>query len=409
MPISKDEFLASFRMSPEEFEQSGVSWDALVEIYEDFLDRREEYEDAAKGTADRLRRLKPVHSIRLRAKDADGVLNKIIRKYADRNLSKENYRDTVTDLAGVRALHLYREDWPEIHEFITTKWPLAERPTAFIRDGDDRTLYEERECTTEISPRGYRSVHYLIETFPTIQRQIVEVQVRTLFAEGWGEIDHGVAYPNNTMDTILEPYFRLFNRVAGLADEMATVLSIVRCQLNERAARYEKDLGDQERQKNELLAYVADLEAKSNISEAEKKELEERIASLSESSKTQQGFFTGGYALANFGSARLAMANAGITVGADRVCDRCGHRYGFGEYSCPRCGIITIGDPKQSGYVSVFAQNWPERSATETPPLAAPAASSTTRTTNTPNSRARRKKGGMTKAKSESKPREGEE
>ncbi len=52
-----------------------------------------------------------------------------------------------------------------------------------------------------------------------------EIQVRTIFEEGWSEIDHKVRYPN-FMDNKLVSYFlTIFNRMSGSADEMGTFVN----------------------------------------------------------------------------------------------------------------------------------------------------------------------------------------
>lgn len=89
---------------------------------------------------------------------------------------------------------------------------------AFIRNGDAREIYDELlppDCV--IDGKVYRSVHYIIK----YKGVYLEIQVRTLFEEGWGEIDHAVVYPYFQNDQILKEYTELLNRLSGLADEMS--------------------------------------------------------------------------------------------------------------------------------------------------------------------------------------------
>ena len=53
---------------------------------------------------------------------------------------------------------------------------------------------------------GYRSVHYLLKSLPGKRVHIAELQVRTLFEEGWSEIDHQVRYPRLSRDPRLEAF-----------------------------------------------------------------------------------------------------------------------------------------------------------------------------------------------------------
>lgn len=50
----------------------------------------------------------------------------------------------------------------------------------------------------------------------------MEIQGRTLFEEGWGEIDHDIVYPHNQDDEMLIEYSKMLNRLSGLADEMSS-------------------------------------------------------------------------------------------------------------------------------------------------------------------------------------------
>lgn len=96
---------------------------------------------------------------------------------------------------------------------------IAEKPKVHIRNGDVRDIYDEvlpPDCV--IDGKVYRSVHYIIK----YKGAYLEIQVRTLFEEGWGEIDHTVVYPYYQDDKILKEYTEMLNRLSGLADEMGS-------------------------------------------------------------------------------------------------------------------------------------------------------------------------------------------
>ena len=50
----------------------------------------------------------------------------------------------------------------------------------------------------------------------------MEIQGRTLFEEGWSEIDHDIVYKEAEDDEMLQDYSKLLNRLSGLADEMSS-------------------------------------------------------------------------------------------------------------------------------------------------------------------------------------------
>lgn len=96
---------------------------------------------------------------------------------------------------------------------------MAEMPKVHIRTGDSRTVYEKLLPPDAIkSKKIYRSVHYIIK----YRGVYIEIQVRTLFEEGWGEVDHYMVYPYYQEDPLFQEYTGLLNRLTGLADEMSS-------------------------------------------------------------------------------------------------------------------------------------------------------------------------------------------
>jgi putative GTP pyrophosphokinase len=161
-------------------------------------------------------------------------------------------------------------------------WDLAENPIAYIRAGDSKDIREQfksRDCLVQEHPYGYRSVHYLLQTQPTKRAHIAELQVRTIFEEGWSEIDHFVRYRQhaNTSDSRLEEFLLLFNRLAGTADEMGTFVGHLRQMLHEHA---------------ETEAHLNATIAKLDISEAQKETLRKQVEALSRSSRSTYEYFS---------------------------------------------------------------------------------------------------------------------
>lgn len=247
--ITKEEFLEKYNISDELFQCAEMSWEDLCEIYNDFEPKRDEkYEkiliDFLNKYLRDLNKIK-IHSIRSRVKDAEHLIAKIIRKKQEKqskykNLDKSNYEKFITDIIGIRCLVLFKADWKIFHEYIVSQFEnkveyyikdsirdfdedidhfyIAEKPKVHIRNGDARDIYDEVLPPDSIMDgKIYRSVHYIIK----YKGVYLEIQVRTLFEEGWGEIDHAVVYPYYQDDKILKEYTELLNRLSGLADEMS--------------------------------------------------------------------------------------------------------------------------------------------------------------------------------------------
>ncbi|NCD03607.1 MAG: (p)ppGpp synthetase [Clostridia bacterium] len=143
-----------------------------------------------------------VHSVKYRMKDNTHLEDKLRRKISEgRDISKDNFFDEVTDLAGIRVLHLYSRQIEEIHNAIIQEvksgdLALFEEPKAYTWDIDSQSFYESLGLKTLVKPSYYTSVHYVL--MPKEGSPIkCEVQVRTLYEEVWGEIDHSINYPYN--------------------------------------------------------------------------------------------------------------------------------------------------------------------------------------------------------------------
>lgn len=176
-------------MSLDTIKEAGIEWQELAAIYEHYERTKTALLNVQDTVARSLGQCTAVHSVRSRVKSSSHLIEKIIRKTRDedRVISFANYSDQITDRIGVRALHLYKDEWAGINSFIHANWNLQETPKAYYREGDSRSLLEQFElagCDLEKHPKGYRSVHYLITTQPGKVAISVEIQVRTLFEEG---------------------------------------------------------------------------------------------------------------------------------------------------------------------------------------------------------------------------------
>ncbi|MFO0923527.1 MAG: RelA/SpoT domain-containing protein [Pirellulales bacterium] len=128
-----------------------------------------------------------VHSIRWRIKDATHLQAKIIRKRLDNpdwSCNLDNYLEQITDLIGIRAIHLFKQDWKSIHQEIMELFWVKESPEGYFREGDSPDVvaeFQENNITPKKHPFGYRSIHYLLDTqISRKYRFIAELQVRTI-------------------------------------------------------------------------------------------------------------------------------------------------------------------------------------------------------------------------------------
>ena len=227
-----DEFLLKYPYVEKIIEEKNIDVEVLKDIYNDFVDYKVSYENQANFIANILRSQSMVHTVKSRIKEPDRLIEKIIRKTEDRRLkygddfqfTVDNYKNEINDLIGIRVIHIFKDQWQAIHEFIMKTWNVIE-VTANVRDGDNTKIFEELDIEVRSRVSGYRSVHYLVEFYPTNEKVIAEIQVRTIFEEGYGEIDHRLRYSHVEIPEILKSNLLLFKRIVGSADEMASLIN----------------------------------------------------------------------------------------------------------------------------------------------------------------------------------------
>jgi putative GTP pyrophosphokinase len=287
--LNKKDFLKKYNIPLKKFQSARLDWDNLAAIYDNYTSVRNQLEPIASLFVESLRHVPEVHSLKARTKNPEHLIEKIIRKrIADkrRKIDLSNYQQEITDLIGVRALHLFKDDWLAIHKAITAMFSLRGDPVANIRKGDANAMIDvfTKEKWSVIEHEfGYRSIHYLAISQPGKDQYTVEIQVRTIFEEGWSEIDHKTRYPYDFENVLLTQYLVLFNRLAGSADEMGSFVKMLKDQLELRQGAHAAALAEKDKLIAELKAKVQS----SQIQTSEKRSLVAGLDSLSKSTPSQ--------------------------------------------------------------------------------------------------------------------------
>ena len=255
-----DKFIVKYPHVKQIIKDNNIDVQILKDIYSDFVDYEVSYENQADFISNILRSQPMVHSVKSRIKEPNRLIEKIIRKTADRKLkygkdfqfNLDNYKNEINDLIGIRVIHIFKDQWQDIHEFITKTWKVIE-VTANVRDGDNTKKFEELNIEVRSRISGYRSVHYLVEFYPTNEKVIAEIQVRTIFEEGYGEIDHRLRYSHVEIPEILKSNLLLFNRIVGSADEMASLINDLSKEWFSKEEEFLKIIKEQEEEIKKLL------------------------------------------------------------------------------------------------------------------------------------------------------------
>ncbi|KPX32211.1 MULTISPECIES: RelA/SpoT domain-containing protein [Pseudomonas syringae group] len=269
--LTESDFRSRNRIADDDWEKSAMSWKDLQAIGVDHESQQAQLGEYAGMLARMMQQYPGVHSVRWRVKETEHVLEKIVRKRAEGSekytaISVENYFTVITDLVGIRALHLFKNEVSDIDSAIREHQHLhgLELPVVYARKGDpqsEETYPSERFAWKEHSA-GYRSVHYIIEAQPQKRKVYTEVQVRTIFEEGWSEIDHRVRYPNFLSDETVNVFLAIFNRLAGQADEMGSFVQSLAEQTQAVKGELEAARQENRRSLEAMEGLIADLQKK---------------------------------------------------------------------------------------------------------------------------------------------------
>lgn len=204
----------------------------LVSLYEKNRFRLEQFMENVKSFFEKnpdLHKgvLHTVHSVKARMKSVEHFRDKLQRKHKV-SIDETNLFQEITDFAGVRVLHVYQEQFEDIHKSImlqveTKEWVFAEDPVAYSWDPEAKFFFENIGIKTEIKKTFYTSVHYLVKPNKD-SICCCEVQVRTLFEEIWGEIDHSINYPHPISDVACVEELRVLSKYISAGNRLADAI-----------------------------------------------------------------------------------------------------------------------------------------------------------------------------------------
>jgi putative GTP pyrophosphokinase len=199
---------------------------ACVQEYKDYYERFDRFQEQVKIFFSKNKKLNSpplpvIHSIKSRVKAPDHLREKILRKSTEESpITKENLFTRITDLAGVRVLHLYQEQFSTIHAEILNnvniekEWAFVEPPVAYTWDRESIDFYQKLGLKCNFKESHYTSIHYIVK--PNLESKFCcEIQVRTLFEEIWGEIDHSINYPQPTESVACREQIRVLAKLVN--------------------------------------------------------------------------------------------------------------------------------------------------------------------------------------------------
>lgn len=224
-----EKFLTEMGISEEDFNKSKLNWKTLKAIKSEYEKNLEAYEKIAFQYVEELSKIKSVHSVRYRVKNVYHLLEKIVRKTNEgEQITKDNYTTCIPDIIGIRVLYVFKSDWKKLHEDIKQKYHrlFTQKPEVQLKKGDDESPYKNVRNIEIKENKDYRSIHYVIkhEAFDTntgnkLLEVRIEIQTRSIFEEGWSEINHNLIYKKQLDIDIQEHANALSSILSSLAGE----------------------------------------------------------------------------------------------------------------------------------------------------------------------------------------------
>ena len=167
-----------------------------------------------------------IHFIKHRVKDEDSLRAKLERQVFSAEaesvgepIDASNLFDRISDLAGIRIIHLHTDQLVSIHPLILEileeeQLRVASSPTAYCWDVEYQELFEKIGLKTEPRQSMYTTVHYDIEANRKTRIRC-ELQVRSLMDEVWGEVSHRINYPKESSSVACQDQLKILARLTS--------------------------------------------------------------------------------------------------------------------------------------------------------------------------------------------------
>lgn len=234
MNIEKQAFLKKYGVE-DKFYQSKLSWDVLMEIASDYESKICVFQKIAVDYVNQLNKLPQVHSVRYRLKDVEHLIEKIIRKAVEYEnvdvvYNVDTYLVEITDIIGIRALYVFKSDYLLLHKDILRNYKknFCEKPQVKLREGDDKKIYAGLKNVEFQIDSMYRSIHYTIRATRDNIMVPIEIQTRSIFEEGWSEINHKLLYKKNNLsldeEMLLKQASSILSSLAGDCDTLGELM-----------------------------------------------------------------------------------------------------------------------------------------------------------------------------------------
>ena len=127
----------------------------------------------------------PIHHIESRLKSVKSIIDKVKEKKLEVTL--ENIRENITDIAGIRVICNYIDDIYKVESMLLSQ--------------SDVTLLRRRDYIKSPKASGYQSLHLIVEVPIFLSDGSmpipVEIQIRTIAMDFWASLEHKLKYKSD--------------------------------------------------------------------------------------------------------------------------------------------------------------------------------------------------------------------
>ncbi|MHB8828802.1 MAG: GTP pyrophosphokinase [Syntrophales bacterium] len=178
----------------------------------------------------------PISSTKWRLKSTGSAFLKMRRK---------NKRpEELFDYAGIRVLCLFEQDISNIHRYLLSVFEthhyILKEMTGFNWRGDKyhgftetmesyiaASSYSGMKFNIEDKRSGYKSVHYVVLFERNGNNYPIEVQLRTIFQDAWGELEHALSYKQGNIHPHIKECFTILANDIESNDALMDHLKII--------------------------------------------------------------------------------------------------------------------------------------------------------------------------------------
>lgn len=129
---------------------------------------------------------------------------------------------------------MFKSDYLPLHKLLISKYKknFCEKPQVKLRKGDDQSIYQGLVNVEFQNGVDYRSIHYTIRHISQDGLLIpVEIQTRSIFEEGWSEINHKLLYKREYSDiaekALLKKTSSVLSSLAGDCDTLGDLMKTI--------------------------------------------------------------------------------------------------------------------------------------------------------------------------------------